>query len=381
MRRVALVFGLALTVAVGAVEAQVSVYSVLGIGYPSRPVGVSARAQGDGTAAIDPGSAVNPGAIALQPRLNVIGMTETSNRSYVADGVEVDGLRDTRFPFFMIEGQLGNSPIVFGLSYSTYTDRTYHISTADTITIRNEEVPIQDELQSDGGIADMRAAVAWNAGPKLRVGAAVHLLAGSTREEVARDFDNPAYLPVRQKGDVAYTGWGLSAGVVYTPLSRLRVGVAARRDSKLEISGALLPAFEVQLPVTLTAGFTLIPVAPIRWSVSGSWRSWSAATDDVPEGVNLFLFDTWEVGTGVELRGAAGILSSIPLRFGARYATLPFSPKEADQPREINFSAGTGFYFASNRALFEFTAERAIRDGGGASERAWQLFFGLTLRP
>jgi hypothetical protein len=338
VKRVALVFGVALIVAVGAAEAQVSVYSVLGIGFPSRPVGVSARSQGDGIAAIDPGSAMNPGAIALQPRLNVIGVSETTNRSYVADGVAVDGLRDTRFPFFMLEGQLGSSPLVIGLSYSTYTDRSYHIQTGDTITIRDEEVPIQDELSSDGGIADVRAALAWNAGPKLQVGAAVHVLAGSTREEVLRDFGNPAYSPVRQKGDVSYSGFGLSAGAVYTPLARLRVGAAVRRDSKLEISGALLPAFEVQLPWTLTAGFTFIPLTPIRWSVSGSWRSWSRATDDVP------------------------------------------SPK-ADQPWDFNLSAGTGFHFASRRALFEFTVERAIREGGGASERAWQLFFGLTLRP
>jgi hypothetical protein len=380
VKRVALVFGVALIVAVGAAEAQVSVYSVLGIGFPSRPVGVSARSQGDGIAAIDPGSAMNPGAIALQPRLNVIGVSETTNRSYVADGVAVDGLRDTRFPFFMLEGQLGSSPLVIGLSYSTYTDRSYHIQTGDTITIRDEEVPIQDELSSDGGIADVRAALAWNAGPKLQVGAAVHVLAGSTREEVLRDFGNPAYSPVRQKGDVSYSGFGLSAGAVYTPLARLRVGAAVRRDSKLEISGALLPAFEVQLPWTLTAGFTFIPLTPIRWSVSGSWRSWSRATDDVPEGVELFIFDTWEVGTGLELRAPSGILSSIPLRLGARYAKLPFSPK-ADQPWDFNLSAGTGFHFASRRALFEFTVERAIREGGGASERAWQLFFGLTLRP
>jgi hypothetical protein len=380
VRRVALVFALALAASVGVVEAQVSVYSVLGIGFPSRPVGVSARSQGDGIAAMDAGSAVNPAAIALQPRLNVIGVSETTNRRYVADGVRVEGLRDTRFPFFMIEGQLGNSPVVGGLSYSTYTDRSYHIETGDTITIRGEEVPIQDELQSDGGIADVRAAVAWNAGVKLQVGAAFHLLAGSTREEVTRDFGNAAYEPVRQKGDVAYTGWGLSAGIVYTPLPRLRVGAAVRRDSKLEISGALLPAFEVQLPLTLTAGFTLIPLTPLRWSVSGSWRSWSGARDDVPEGVALYLFDTWDVGTGVEIRGAGGVLSSIPLRLGARYAKLPFSPKP-DQPRELSFSGGTGFYLASNRVLFEFTAERAIREGGGASERAWQLFFGLTLRP
>jgi hypothetical protein len=94
---------------------------------------------------------------------------------------------------------------------------------------------------------------------------------------------------------------------------------------------------------------------------------------------NLAVFDTWEIGTGVELGGPdAG--SHFPLRLGFRYATLPFSPT-AEQPREIDIAGGSAMTFARGRAVFEFAVERAIRDGGGASERAWQLFFGLTIRP
>ncbi len=380
MRRAAIAFCTVLAGSAAAAEAQVSVYSVLGIGFPSRAVGTAARAQGDGIASIDAGSAVNPAAIALQPRLSVIGVTETTGRSYVAEGVSMDGLRDTRFPFFMLEGQVGTSPIIFGLSYSTYTDRSYHITAHDTVTIRGEDVPVLDELASDGGVADIRAAVAWDANPRLKLGVAFHLLAGSTREEISRVFDNANYAPVGQKGDVAYSAWGVSAGMVYTPLQRLRFGAAVRRDAKLEIKGALLPAIEVQLPTTLTAGFMFVPLGGLRWSVTGSWRSWSAATEDVPEGVSLTVFDTWTVGTGIEFRGNRGVLASLPVRLGVRYAPLPFSPK-TDQAREIDIGGGSGVVFAGGRALFEFAVERAIRDGGGARERAWQIFLGLTLRP
>jgi hypothetical protein len=307
-------------------------------------------------------------------------MSESTSRRYVAGGETVEGLRDTRFPFFMVEGQLGSSPFVLGVSYSTYLDRSYHILTDDTISLRGEDVAIADELVSDGGIADLRAALGWDAGQRLQVGVAVHLLAGSTRERVNRVFDHSDYAPLEQSGDVSYSGWGVSAGLVYTPTQRLRLGIAARRDSRLKIRDALLPVFRAQLPTTLTAGFTLIPIPAIRWSVTGNFRTWASARDDVPDDVQLYVFNTWDVGTGIEIRGTVGILRSMPIRVGARYAKQPFSP-QPDQPREIGIAGSSGLYFAGRRALFEFAVERVIRDGGGASERTWQLLFGLTLRP
>jgi len=196
---------------------------------------------------------------------------------------------------------------------------------------------------------------------------------------VRRDFDDPQYSSVSQSSDVAYTGWGASVGAVLTPNERLRIGLAARKDGRLNVTGALLPTVQPHLPLTLTAGLTVVPIGAARWSVTGSWRSWGNARDDIPAGSNLAVFDTWEIGTGIELGGPdAG--SRYPLRLGFRYATLPFSPT-ADRPREIDVAGGSAMTFARGRAVFEFAVERAIRDGGGASERAWQLFFGLTIRP
>jgi hypothetical protein len=194
-----------------------------------------------------------------------------------------------------------------------------------------------------------------------------------------REFDDPTYAPVSQRGDVDYAAWAVSAGVVVTPLSRLRVGLSARRDSKLNIEDALLPGLEVQLPWTLSAAMTAAPLRLLRWSVGGEWRSWAGARGDIPEGLDLAVFDTWEIMSGLEF-GGPDVGTTFPLRVGFRYATLPFSPVE-DQPREIDLSAGSGILFGGNRALFEFAVERVLRDGGGASERAWQISVGLTLRP
>jgi hypothetical protein len=364
----------------GLVEAQASVYGVLGIGFPGRTISVRTRALGGSMAAVDAASATNPAVIALNQRLTVSGLSQTTSRNYEAGDTSVTGLSDTRFPFAMVAGPVQRSPIAFGVSYALYSERSYDIVTTDTVTVRGEEVGVADRLKSDGGIADVRAAVAWRVSRRVLFGAGFHLLSGSTREELEREFENPIYAPVSQRGDVDYSGWGISAGVVVTPASRLRFGVSARRDSKLNIEDQLLPTIEVQLPWTFAASVTVAPFQVMRWSVGGEFRNWSIASDDVPETTQLSVFDTWEVSSGIEIGGPDAGSSKFPFRLGFRYATLPFSPVD-EQPTEIDLSAGSGILFAGNRALFEFSVERVLRDGGGASERAWQIAIGLTLRP
>jgi hypothetical protein len=65
---------------------------------------------------------------------------------------------------------------------------------------------------------------------------------------------------------------------------------------------------------------------------------------------------------------------------GVRYAQLPFSPSNA-QPREWNFSVGTGVLFAANRAVIDVALERFQRDGAGAEERGWYLAVGVKITP
>ncbi len=370
-----------LTAAIGEpLAAQASVYGVLGVGFPGRPASVRNRALGGGLGLLDPRSALNPAAIAFNGRLTVSGTTETTSRRYEVSGVTAEGLRDTRFPIAMIAGRIQNSPISFGVSYALYAERSFDIETADTVTLRGTEVLVSDRLRSDGGITDVRFGLAWAVSERLQVGGAFHLLSGSTRERLQREFDSPDYASVTQRGDVDYSGTGISVGVVVTPSRRVRFGLAARRDGRLDVSDPLLPVPELQLPWTLSAGLTYAPLRVVRWSASASWRSWGGAASDPSTGLIHEVFDTWEVGTGLEVGGADVGVSRLPLRVGVRYAQLPFSPT-TDQIREINLSAGTALSFAANRAIIDLAIERAIRDGGGAIERAWQVSVGLTVRP
>jgi hypothetical protein len=371
---------LAVVAAVSPAAAQTSVYGVLGVGFPGRPLSVRARALGGGVGAVDAFSAVNPAALALHSRLAVSGVTVTTGRRFEVGAISAEKLRDTRFPFAMLAGPIPSSALAVGISYSLYLERSYDIETTDTLTLRGEDVIVNDRLRSDGGIADVRGAVAWNVSQRFQIGAGIHLLSGSTRERLRRDFDNPIYTSVSQRGDVDYAGWAVSAGIVVTPADQVRLGMAARRDSRLQITDQLLPTFEVQLPWTLSGGVVWAPMRSLRWGVTGEYKTWSGAQSDVPDGVALSVFDTWEVGSGIEIGGPEAGGSRFPIRVGVRYGTLPFSAVD-EQPTELALSMGSGVLFANNRALLEVAVQRVMRDGGGASERAWQIALGLTLRP
>ena len=86
------------------------------------------------------------------------------------------------------------------------------------------------------------------------------------------------------------------------------------------------------------------------------------------------------MGSGLEITSGPGGGGRFPLRLGVRYAQLPFSPSDA-QPREWNFSVGTGARFAANRAVIDIALERFQRDGAGARERGWYLAVGFTITP
>lgn len=359
--------------------AQSSVYGVLGVGMPGRPGSVRARALGDGVAATDPASAVNPATVAGFGQLGVIASTVTTYRSFDVGGTTASGLRDTRFPFAIVGGPIPGRHFYFAVSFGTYADRTFDLNTADTITLRGASVAIEDRISSVGAVADVRAALAWEPSSKIRVGVAGHLLNGSSRETITRFFADDSYATLAQRRDADYNARGLSVGIVVTPTPELRLGASARTDSRLTATNSLLPTADVSLPWTLSGGFVLAPSPVVRWSGTATLRTWSGANADLEPAGGARAFDTVELGTGIEL-GGVGSGFQLPLRVGVRYATLPFSPAD-DQPHDLTLAGGTAFGFAGGRAAIDLAVERVMRDGGGASERAWAVGIALTVRP
>ncbi len=370
---------LSLLLGVQALQAQNSVYSVLGVGLPGRPIGVRERALGGGASAVDLRAAVNPAALTIAPQLTVMATVVGSYRGYDIGGTSVDGLHETQFPFAMIAGRLPRTRYAVGVSIATYADRSYDLEIEDTVTLRGSEIAVADRVSSDGAIADARFAVGAQLSRSVSVGAGLHLITGSADVLRQRDFDDPDFAAVRQESVESFSGLGWSVGTLIEPSRRLLVGLAVRSDARVTAESDSAVVTRVGLPLTVTAGFRYSPQPAIRWSVTSSWRSWSDAAADLAAVGGANAFDTWEVGTGIEL-GGPGAGSAVPLRVGFRYAKLPFSPS-GEQPRELDFSGGTEFRFAGGRAILALAVERAVRDGGGTSERAWNVSAGMLIQP
>lgn len=354
---------------------QASLYGVVGLGLPGQPVGPRARALGWGLLAFDGSSAVNPATIGLYPRLTVEATATSSFRGFSTGATSVDGLRQTRFLFGQVAGRLGRSPLSFGASFGPYLDRTFDITSIDTITLRGETVEVADRISADGGVSDVRAALAWRISRQLQVGGAIHFLTGSTRLATTREFSDTSFVALRDSTQAAFQGTGLSVGLLYTFVPRASIGLAFRSDGRLKRTIDSVETDRVDLPISVTVGLAVAPQRALRWSATATWRNWS----DV-DLAGTRSFDTWAVGSGIELGGPDIGASRIPLRLGVRYAQLPFSPN-ADQPHEWIVTVGSAYPFASNRALIEATLERILRDGAGAQERVWQLTLGLSLIP
>lgn len=365
--------------------AQNSVFSVNGIGFPNRSTSVRARALGDGFAAFDRASAVNPAAVASFARVNAVATSGSSFRRYTVNGVEVDELTETRFPLAFVGARLGRTRLAFSLGYSSYAERSFDITTADTVVLRGASVPVEDRISSEGGISDLRAALGLSLSSEVRIGAAIHVLSGSSRITARREFlsedggISEDYVTSNQRGDLVFSGFGVSVGMIGSPAGSITLAAAARLDTRLDSEFNEAPSGSVELPVTFTAAVTFAPQVAIKWSTAFSWRSWADARTDIA-GSGVRAFNTWEVGSGVEFGGPEAGTSRIPLRAGFRYAQLPFSAT-GNQPREIDVALGSGVSFAGNRAVIDVTLERAFRDGGGASERAWYLMLGITVIP
>jgi hypothetical protein len=332
---------------------------------------------GGGLGSLDPLGAVNPASISDLNTVTVLATSGTSFRNYTFGGDTVSGLHDTRFPYAIAGGPIPSSNFTLAVSYSSYLDRTYDLSAADSVGLRGSRVAVTDRIASDGGVADVRGALAWSdRSHHLSLGIGAHLFSGSAKLLATRQFSDSAYRTYNEQGEEQMGSAGVSVGALVRVGSAIHLAAAARAENNLSLTIDSTEVAQVHLPMALTGGLMISPSDALRWATTVTFQNWSRARVDSAT-IGGAVFDTWEVGSGLEL-GAGSAL--FPLRVGARYSQLPFSPSTT-QAHELAFSAGTGRAFAHGRGLLDATVERVLRDGAGVTERAWQLAFSLTVRP
>ncbi|MEX0690306.1 MAG: hypothetical protein WD934_02160 [Gemmatimonadales bacterium] len=359
-----------------ALQAQNSVLGVRGLGFPGRWSSALSRGVAGADQLTDPLSAINPGAVVLFPAATA-GITISGGyRDYDLGTAAVDGLRETRFPVIVAGGRLSQR-FGFGVALSTYAERTWDLTVTDTVMVRGTPVEVTDRLRSLGSIANMTGALAYRPIPQIGIGVGLHAITGSTRLDARRTFADSAFREYRQSAVTTHSGFGVGLGAVVIPVPDIRIGLAFRKDGTLATDVDGVVQTDVSLPTMFAVGINAIAMPGLRLAAAAIRRTWSSTAPVFASDTDTR--DTWEFSGGLGLDGAVG--PPLPLRFGVRYAQLPYVPAGQPTARELDVAAGTSFRFGAGRGVVDLAVERVLRDGGGVQERVWQITMGMTVRP
>lgn len=377
--RVSLVAALLAVVSAGSVDAQNSVFGTRGLGFPTHRESARTVAMGGGPAMFDQSAFVNPAAVSLVAQSTVAASTGATFRGYQAGGVDVSGLQETRLPLVALSGRVTALPIAYQVGFASYLERTFAVTIDDTTLIDGNLVAVRDSFASVGGIADLRGTAAWTVLPQLRFGLSLHRMAGSSRLTARREFDDESLRRFSQETVLSFAGNGISTGMIWFPTQSFGLALTGRANGNLTATLSGGSQRVTPMPNMFGAGLLWRVARTLEWSASAQYRSWGRTQRDLglPDTES---FDTWEVGTGFELRRAGNVGPRVPIRVGLRYAQLPFSPT-TEQPTETNLSFGTGWRVAGGLAAIDIAVEKLARRGAGVTEDGWYVAVGMTVTP
>jgi hypothetical protein len=362
------------------VMAQSSQFGVRGLGFPGRHLAARALASGGAFGLFDPESSLNPAALGNTTSLAAIFTINQGFRNQ-ENPAGTASTRDTRFPQLMILGPVRETGVALGFSYSNYTTRDFTMAASSTIDLRGAPVAVVDSFSSRGGLSDLRLAGAYRIGDRWVLGAGFHVITGSNRLESRRTFEDPDYQPSLQRAEVSYAGVGVSAGLVRQFGPRFAFASVVRWDGHLNVDRDSARVGTVDLPYSFGLGIRWQPSARLNLASHALLRTWSAANSDLLEQGGTGAENTIELAAGAEYSPDPARPFRRPLRFGARYARLPFPLVPGSRGKEFGISAGSGMRFAQQRGGVDLALEHVWRSEGVYSERAFILSVGVSVRP
>lgn len=378
---------LLLSVALPAVlAAQSSEFGTRGLGIPGREESVRTLGTGGSFGLFDPTSSLNPAALGDVFALTAT-FTGTENfRSSSSPGGSVSG-RDTRFPQVTAAGPVGRRPFAVGMSYSTYTDRDFSVATSSEIMLRGVPVTSYDTLSSRGGLNDLQVGVAYRGLATWRFGAALHILTGSARTVLHRQFSDSGFVPVHQQAEISYAGAGISLGITHNFGPKISVAAVARSDGNANVDRDSTRVNRVGLPSAFGAAVRVQTGARLTLAAEGMYHTWTQASAALEAGGGTGASRTTDLSFGGEYITNLRQPVRRPIRFGVHYSQLPFPVNAGERPSEFGASLGSGVRILDSRTHREVAGlDLAIehvwrREAAAYRETAWLVSFGVTIKP
>ena len=373
IRLAALAVPMLLAAAVAGAQGSVSVQ---GFGYPPGQLGTRASSMSGGSGEHDPESAINPAALGLTRATTIFFQYAPEFRS-----VDIDGrsARTSTLRFPMIGGyaRLGERARL-GIHMSTLLDRTYSVSRLDTAQLSSGGTSIgTDRFKNEGGIADIRFAGSWRVGKGLDLGAGIHAITGQNRIDVSRTVGDSLELAIENRV-LSYSGGALSAGLAWQLSSVLNVAGSVQRGGELRVRAGDTLVSTGRAPDRLGAGLQYTGITGTTLAARAEYMTW---TNMQGLGTSaLTTFDTWEIGGGADVAGPRFGSRPIMLRAGTRWRELPFGVGTS-KATEFELGGGLGIQLPFERATADVGVKRASRSAAGATESAWILSLGVSVRP
>jgi hypothetical protein len=234
-------------------------------------------------------------------------------------------------------------------------------------------------LQIQGAMNDVQLAAAWSPTTWFRFGFGAHAITGHNLVTLTQTFDDTvAFATARNQRILSFSGSAASVGVQFVAKDLTFAG-SARQGGTLSLSAGDTILSNARVPNRFGASVTYTGIANSFISVRTARDNWSVLGSLGNPGLRSV--DGWDTSIGADISGPK--LGSRPLflRAGFRDRTLPFTAN-ATTVTERSESVGLGTLFANGRVLSDFALIHANRSADvNASESAWTLSIGLSIRP
>jgi hypothetical protein len=351
-----------------------------GFGYPLGGLSTRAVASGGAGAEFDGFSARNPAAIALGYRTGLHFQYDPEFRQ-VDQGTQRDRTVTPRFAALGVVFPVRTRGAI-GLSTHSLLDRTWATQIRSGQRLGSDSVEYTETNRSSGALNETRLSVGFAPlDGKIAIGGAFHLVTGENRLTLRREFDDSLrYGTLLRTLTLAYSGTGVSGGVIVRPVSWFSLAASARQGGtiSLRVVDTLRTRAKVPNRMGFAARLDAIPGVSLLGSADKvSWSRMNGLGSTQADAQ-----DAWEYAVGADFsatrsrRGASWVYSA-----GYRTRDLPFSALGAPVSERL-LTGGLSAPVSGGRATMDLAVQRATREAAGStSERAWLVSVGLTVRP